>query len=57
MIVSDNETSFLEAISNLMALANTFTIPNLIIDLRSNGGGDICLGNKILCNNLSQDTK
>jgi len=39
---------FLSIVDDSMKVADLFKIPYLILDLRSNGGGDICLGYQVI---------
>jgi len=43
-----NNDEFLNIVFNTIEVANLFDIPYLILDLRGNGGGDICLGYQVI---------
>lgn len=45
---AENNTDFLNVLVNTILLADNFQVPYLILDLRGNGGGDICLGYQVI---------
>ncbi len=49
-----NDTDFMRILTDGIAFATQNKISNLIIDLSSNGGGDICLGYAVISNLLSE---
>ncbi len=49
-----NTTQFLQTLTDGIAFATLHNISNLLIDLSSNGGGDICLGYTFISNLLSE---
>jgi len=57
-----NNSVFLDVVWETLNLADAFDVPYLILDLRGNGGGDICLGYQVrlsysMCSLLSLITK
>eukprot|EP01102_Stenamoeba_stenopodia_P007170 TRINITY_DN2003_c0_g1_i1.p1 TRINITY_DN2003_c0_g1~~TRINITY_DN2003_c0_g1_i1.p1 ORF type:complete len:649 (-),score=177.00 TRINITY_DN2003_c0_g1_i1:68-1969(-) len=49
-----NNSVFLDVVWETLNLADAFEVPYLILDLRGNGGGDICLGYQVI-NSLMEE--